>query len=87
MPNKNIARIVAVAACLGMLILSAPGLSSAAKAKRTVSLTQLVNQPVLVLSSVMAVIDAADAAKAPVLSKGRVRPTSDTPIPTPGKGD
>lgn len=83
---KNIARFVAVAACLGMLIMSAPGLSSAAKAKRTVSLSQLINQPAQMLSLVAAVVDPT-AVKVPTLPKGRVRPTGDTPIPTPGKGD
>jgi hypothetical protein len=83
---KNIVRFVAIAACLGMLVMSAPGLSSAVKAKRTVSLSQIVNQPAQMLSLVAAAVDAA-AVKAPALSKGRVRPTGDTPIPTPGKGD
>jgi hypothetical protein len=85
MPNKNIARCVAVLACLGMLALSAPGLSSASKAKGTVSLAQLIKQPALIVSTFVAQLD--PAAKAPALSGGRVRPTSDTPIPTPGKGD
>jgi hypothetical protein len=86
MPNKNFARFVVVAACLGLLLVSAPGLSSAAKAKRAVSLSQLINQPAQVISLIASVVDAG-AAKAPALSKGRVRPTGDTPIPTPGKGD
>ncbi len=83
---KSIVRFAAVTACLGLLLVSAPGLSSAAKAKRAVSLSQLVNQPARVISLVASVVDAG-AVKAPALSKGRVRPTGDTPIPTPGKGD
>lgn len=87
MPNKTIVRCLAVLACLGILASSAPSLSSASKSTVKINIIQALKQPALVISSLMpAMRTTAVGDKTPVLS-GKVRPTGDSPIPTPGKGD
>jgi hypothetical protein len=87
MPNKTITRFLAVLVCLGILAMSAPGLSSAVKAKGKINLVQLVKQPVLTTSLLVTVVDPAVVAKSSTKSGVKVRPTGDLPVPTPGTGD
>ncbi len=87
MPNKNLVRFFAVLLCLGILAMSAPGLSSAVKAKGKLNLSQMVKHPTLLNSALALTVDPNIAAKAVIKSSGKVRPTGDLPTPAPSKGD
>jgi hypothetical protein len=89
MPNKTTTRCFAVLACLGMLALSAPGLTSAAKSAKKVSVIQILKQPALIISALVPTFGSSVAAGGQNAGRfsGTVRPTGDIPTPMPGKGD